>query len=238
MDARLRLNPFHGRSPSAEAPDGRRRAFPGGPSPPGAALARALTEAAAIERLPGRHDRARRVSGETDEIGIGLPRPRRKVVVRSMLGRGGRPARRGTSRRRSGCDGQALASVAPLGAAPCRRTASASRFWSCGGRTRSSTRRGRRLERAVECPTEADDGERLLETLAQGRGPPLGLTFGSFGIGFRARRPRPLSPTRLVIRRAANEGDWKAAAWFLERSEPEEWGSSAPVPMAARSATG
>ncbi len=48
--------------------------------------------------------------------------------------------------------------------------------------------------------------------------------FRQFRRGVTRARAQARVAYAAVIRRAANEGDWKAAAWFLERSEPEEWG--------------
>lgn len=48
--------------------------------------------------------------------------------------------------------------------------------------------------------------------------------FAEFSELTRAARAEARTRLVRVVRRAATEGDWKAAAWFLERSDRSNWG--------------
>lgn len=53
---------------------------------------------------------------------------------------------------------------------------------------------------------------------------PNGPTYANFHTTVTQARAEAEGLMIGVLRRAANNGDWKAAAWWLERSLPERWG--------------
>ena len=58
---------------------------------------------------------------------------------------------------------------------------------------------------------------------SEGEGDSAPEHFRAFRDGATRARAQARVVYAAIIRRAANDGDWRAAAWYLERSEPEEW---------------
>lgn len=48
--------------------------------------------------------------------------------------------------------------------------------------------------------------------------------FRKFYLKVKEAEAKAIKRNLAIIQRAANEGNWQAAAWFLERKRPEDWG--------------
>ena len=122
-----------------------------------------------------------------------------------------------------------------------------------GGKPKRSAAPGRKADTAPQAPQgrpsefTADVEKAILDALAagssvraaceaagigtttfyrwcsEGEGDSAPEHFRAFRDGATRARAQARVVYAAIIRRAANDGDWRAAAWYLERSEPEEW---------------
>jgi hypothetical protein len=72
------------------------------------------------------------------------------------------------------------------------------------------------------------DRSTLQRYLARGQGPRAPVRFQKFGEAFKAAEVAAYLASVDSIRQAADRGDWRAAAFMLERRHSDEFGRNAP----------